>query len=147
MHPPRPNPVRAAFTLIELLVVIAIIAILASLLLPTLASAKKQAHRIKCLNNQKQLALTWVLYGTDHNENLVRNGAQAGASQRDKLWVAGDYLISCRLYKESICSIRAMRFTYLATKASVSALDVHLVMKQADPQIRSYSLNLYLGPH
>src|SRR2546430_8721023 len=80
-----------AFTLIELLIVVAIIAILASLLLPTLAAAKQQAHRIQCLNNQKQLALTWVLYGTDFNENLVPNGAQTGASQREKLWVAGAY--------------------------------------------------------
>src|SRR5688572_4731957 len=91
MHTFLPKSARSAFTLIELLVVIAIIAILASLLLPTLAAAKQQAHRIKCLNNQKQLALTWVLYGTDANENLVSNGAQRGASQREKLWVAGDY--------------------------------------------------------
>ncbi len=62
-----------AFTLVELLVVIAIIAILAALLLPALAGAKRQGRQIGCLNNLRQVTVAGLMYLSDTQHGLPWN--------------------------------------------------------------------------
>ena len=58
----------AGFTLVELLVVIAIIALLMSILMPSLSRAKEQARKIICQNNLKEISLGDQMYAQDSDD-------------------------------------------------------------------------------
>src|SRR5580698_4325826 len=61
---------RKAFTLIELLVVIAIIAILAAILFPVFAQAKRAAKGSVAISGAKQMALGQIMYAGDADDNF-----------------------------------------------------------------------------
>jgi prepilin-type N-terminal cleavage/methylation domain-containing protein len=67
---PVARPRRRAFTLVELLVVIGIIAVLISMLLPSLNKAREAAKRTACLSNLHQIHLMLVMYGNAHRDQV-----------------------------------------------------------------------------
>jgi prepilin-type N-terminal cleavage/methylation domain-containing protein/prepilin-type processing-associated H-X9-DG protein len=76
------------FTLIELLVVIAIIAILAALLLPALAAAKRNTLDVNCVSNCKQFLYCMNMYVNDYNGNMVSFPQDVGVGVADAWWIA-----------------------------------------------------------
>jgi len=142
----------AGFTLVELLIVIAIIAILAALLLPALSAAKEKARKIQCLNNQRQLSLTWMLYTGDHNERLTPNGYGSATNlDGNKLWVVGDthldppaftnldYLLNPELAAFAPYLKTANIYKCPSDRSTIAIDGTEL------PKVRSYSMNSYLG--
>lgn len=72
-NPGMRNTGEMAFNLTELITTIAIIAILISLLLPTLAKARERGRTVACVNNLRQLNAGWLAYAYDNVGDLPLN--------------------------------------------------------------------------
>jgi prepilin-type N-terminal cleavage/methylation domain-containing protein len=91
----RKRPQNSGFTLVELLVVIGIIALLISILLPSLQKAREAANRAACLSNLRQIGTYLRIYGTMYKDvcpvgNHVQGPAAANSATDGRL----SYLIS-----------------------------------------------------
>ena len=80
------RPARNGFTLIELLVVIAIIALLVSILVPSLGQAKDLAYDVYCLNNVRNVSLAVRQYTMDFDDQLPYNAGHSDANPNSEGW-------------------------------------------------------------
>jgi prepilin-type N-terminal cleavage/methylation domain-containing protein len=92
---------RPGFTLVELLVVIGIIALLIALLLPTLATARDSANRIKCASNLRSIGQFVYLFAHDHRDRVPegQNTKNSGGGSTIPTWVyTKDYFVMVDQY-------------------------------------------------
>lgn len=149
---------RHGFTLTELLVVIAVIAVLASILLPTLARSKRRAQAVFCLNNTKQLTLAWMTYADDHEGRLAYNlGASSttllsGSTPMAMNWV--DNVLNWELDPDNTNTAKLVDTglgPYTSKAANIyhcPADDVLSLRQEAagwSERVRSYSMNAMIG--
>ena len=124
---------QKGFTLIELLVVIAIIGILASMLLPTLAKAKKKANRMKCASNMGQIGKAYIGFAGDAGSlpwlQLISDNRDAYASDyRNGGYQGGAWGYSSLYNRVDI------RFTLVIPSIRHSLDSSKMVLSPSDPK-------------
>jgi len=117
---PRTDPARRGFTLIELLVVIAIIALLVSILVPSLSRARDLAKQVMCKTNQHALGVAINMYAVENRDEVPQAFGALGAGDPG--------------YYTWACASRAGNYMYYADKPLGLAL-LYESKQVADPSV------------
>lgn len=154
---------RRGFTLIELLVVIAIIALLLSVIMPSLTLAKERAMELLCENNIRQYGLAMVMYCSDNSDAfadcedwLYLDFIPSGIYERDtssptnfecvwhnkSLYPDGKIVDYLSDNKVQLCPV----FERIAKKRSSCAQGISHNPDIPIEPVFSYSQNVFLGP-
>lgn len=146
----RQGTKEQAFTLIELLVVVAIIALLISILLPSLSQARMQARRVASASNMRHIGMAMDMYAEDWNgaapmitHSLQEDqkylswifqlrpyfgGGRAAASQQEAQRYRADKLDELR-----ICPADPFGDERLAARSTSYTLNDYIALDQVDP--------------
>jgi hypothetical protein len=135
------------------LVVIAIIAILAAMLLPSLAKAKLKAQGIQCMNNHRQLALAWRMYAEDASDVLVyASTSGAGNNPPDQYAWSGAHMDfdgnNRANWDPTVDMQKRPLWKYVKTAAVFKCPSDHSTVSVAGvtkPRLLTMSMNLYVG--
>lgn len=145
---------RKGFTLIELLVVIAIIALLLSIILPSLRLAKDKARTVICTSNTKQWMSAVIMYLNDHNNTFWYDGPTPEARQGFWMETLSPYIGSMNDFR--LCSAAskldyddydtANKFKHGSTFEAWDTGDYEVFSPDERNNYGSYGTNLWLSP-
>jgi hypothetical protein len=87
VRPQRPKVVaRGAFTLIDVLVSMAVVAVLISILSPSLSAVRQTAHQVICRSNVRQFGIGIAMFAQDRKDLIPRTAAISSNPAADKPW-------------------------------------------------------------
>jgi competence protein ComGC len=133
MEQPRDNVVEA-FTLIELLAVIGVIALVAAVIFPALAREKQKARRIQCMENLKQL-------GVSFRPNPIDNGNRPSTQASTNREAALGYIASGEAFRY----FQAMSNHLSVPKVLVCPADVRVPAKDFGPGLSNANLSYFVN--
>jgi len=107
-----PVPRGGGFTLVELLVVVAVIALVSSMLLPSIVQSKSRAQAIFCLRNLQQVHTAWTMYADDNHGWLP--GVISGSYPGSDRWVSGWLDFSSSSDNTNTLYLTDLRYSQLA---------------------------------